>query len=64
MSAGAPPPRRPGRTAAVPVPPGRPGGDHAWDPPDPRNRALHPLRRRALPPDRTTTPAATPGGIR
>ncbi|WP_423247276.1 hypothetical protein [Streptomyces decoyicus] len=27
-------------------------------------RALHPLRRRALPLDETTTPAATPGGIR
>lgn len=63
MSAGAPPPR-PGRTAAVPALPGRPGGDHAWDPPDPRDRARHPLWRRALPPDRTTTPAATPGGIR
>ncbi|MGW7640774.1 hypothetical protein [Streptomyces decoyicus] len=27
-------------------------------------RAPHPLRRRALPLDETTTPAATPGGIR
>ncbi|MEV5127510.1 hypothetical protein AB0K49_32670 [Streptomyces decoyicus] len=27
-------------------------------------RALHPPRRRALPLDETTTPAATPGGIR
>ncbi|MFE7543272.1 hypothetical protein [Streptomyces platensis] len=63
MSAGAPPPR-PGRTAAVPALPGRPRGDHAWDRPGPRDRARHPLRRRALPPDRTTTPAATSGGIR
>ncbi|MGW7575472.1 hypothetical protein [Streptomyces sp. NPDC054765] len=27
-------------------------------------RAPHPPRRRALPPDEFTTPAATPGGIR
>lgn len=63
MSAGAPP-RRHGRPAAVPVPPGRPGGERAWDPPGSRDRARHPLRRRALPPDRTTTPAATSGGTR
>ncbi|WP_030989430.1 hypothetical protein [Streptomyces sp. NRRL S-1813] len=66
--------RAAGHCSACALDPGPPAGRHAL----PRfhigiadtpwrlhlQRALHPLRRRALPLDETTTPAATPGGIR
>lgn len=59
---------------ACAIAPGPPTGRHAlprvhigpadtpWRPH--HEHAPHPLRRRALPLDETTTPAATPGGIR